>query len=124
MSESYKLGQKGEEVAADYLCSKGYKIEATRWHLNHLEIDIVAIDQQTGELVFVEVKTRATRDYGAPEEAVDYRKMMRLVRAADAYIKQYCRMEDWRFDIISVIQSGQSQPQIDHIVNAFYPPLG
>lgn len=124
MSESYKLGQKGEDVATEYLKTKGYRIEANRWHLGHLELDIVAIDQQTGELVFVEVKTRTSSNYGAPEEAVDYRKMMRLVRAADAYIKRYGHLEDWRFDIISVIQSGQGQPQIDHIVNAFYPPLG
>lgn len=111
-------------MAAEYLKKLGYEILDERWHLNHLEIDIVAIDTESRELVFVEVKTRTSANYGNPEEAVDYKKIMRSVRAADAYIKQHSRMEDWRFDIISVISNGHDAPKIDHIKEAFYPPLG
>jgi len=122
-SESYKLGQDGEEAAAAYLRRQGYEILEQRWHLHHLELDIVAFDNATHEIVFVEVKTRATPQYGAPEEAVDYKKVMATVRAADAYIKQYLRPEPWRFDIISII-GGTENFKIDHIKEAFYPPLG
>jgi len=122
-SDSYKLGRDGEDAAAAYLRSQNYEIIEQRWHLHHLEIDIVALDRNTGEIVFVEVKTRATIGYGAPEEAVDYKKVMASVRAADAYIKQYYRPEPWRFDIISIV--GQTENfNIDHIKEAFYPPLG
>lgn len=122
-SESYKLGQDGENAAASYLRKLGYEILEQRWHLHHLELDIVALDHSSGEIVFVEVKTRATTEYGTPEEAVDYKKIMASVRAADAYIKQYQRPEPWRFDIIS-ITGGARNFNIDHIKEAFYPPLG
>lgn len=122
-SASYKLGQEGEEAAAAYLRQQGYEILDQRWHLHHLELDIVALDRSSREIVFVEVKTRSTPQYGAPEEAVDYKKIIASVRAADAYIKQYQRPEDWRFDIISITGEADNF-KIDHIKEAFYPPLG
>lgn len=122
-SESYKLGKDGEDAAASYLRKQGYEIIDQRWHLHHLELDIVALDKSSGEIVFVEVKTRSTPQYGEPEEAVDYKKVMATVRAADAYIKQFYRPEPWRFDIISIIGSKENF-KIDHIKEAFYPPLG
>ncbi|MBQ0056353.1 MAG: YraN family protein [Bacteroidales bacterium] len=123
MDKDYQLGIDGEKQAAEYLRTLGYEILDERWHLHHLEIDIVALDPDSHELAFVEVKTRSTTEFGAPEDAVDYKKIMRLVRAADAYIKQKFRTEEWRFDIISIVaKSGQYH--IDHIKDAFYPPLG
>ncbi|MDO4496645.1 MAG: YraN family protein [Bacteroidales bacterium] len=122
-SESYKLGQDGEEAAVAHLRKQGYDILEQRWHLHHLELDIVALDRSSGEIVFVEVKTRSSGQYGSPEEAVDYKKVMATVRAADAYIKQYYRPEPWRFDIISVMGSAPNF-KIDHIKEAFYTPLG
>lgn len=122
-SVSYNLGKQGEDAAVQHLRSLGYEILEQRWHLHHLEIDVIAIDRTTGELVFVEVKTRSTIVYGEPEEAVDYKKVMASVRAADAYIKQTMHAEPWRFDIISVVGAAENFT-IDHIINAFYPPLG
>lgn len=124
MSESYQLGKNGEEMAADYLRSLGYRIEAQRWRLHHLELDIIATDRESDEIVFVEVKTRTTPIFGAPEEAVDHRKIMNTVRAADAYLKQYQIMKDWRFDIIAIIDDGKHEPKLRHFKEAFYPPLG
>ena len=124
MSESYQLGKDGEEMAAGYLRSLGYRIEAQRWRLHHLELDIVATDRDTNEIVFVEVKTRTTPIYGNPEEAVDRRKIMHIVHAADAYLKQYQIEKDWRFDIIAIIDDGKHEPHITHFKDAFYPPLG
>jgi len=124
MAESYKLGKDGEQMAADYLRSLGYHIEAERWKFHHLELDIIATDCDTNEIVFVEVKTRKTPIYGSPEEAVDRKKIIHTVHAADAYIKQHCIMQDWRFDIIAIIDDGKSTTQITHFKEAFYPPLG
>ena len=111
-------------MAADYLRSLGYRIEAQRWRLHHLELDIIATDRESDEIVFVEVKTRTTPIFGAPEEAVDHRKIMNTVRAADAYLKQYQIMKDWRFDIIAIIDDGKHEPKLRHFKEAFYPPLG
>lgn len=124
MSESYTLGKNGEQLAADYLRCLGYQILEERWRLHHLELDIIAIDRETQELVFVEVKTRTTPIFGNPEDAVDYRKIMNTVRAADAYIKQTGNEQPWRFDIIAVVDNGKSQPTLTHFKEAFYPPLG
>lgn len=124
MSESYTLGKNGEQMAADYLRSLGYHIEAERWKLHHLEIDLVATDRESGEIVFIEVKTRTTPIFGNPEEAVDYRKIKNTVNAADAYIKQYSIIQDWRFDIIAIVDDGKHEPKIHHFKEAFYPPLG
>ena len=62
-------GKKGEQMAADYLRSKGYQILETNWRMGHLEVDIIAIGNNM--LVFVEVKTRATNAFGEPEVFVD-----------------------------------------------------
>jgi len=124
MSESYQLGKDGEQMAADYLRSLGYHIEAERWKLHHLELDLVAIDRESNEIVFVEVKTRKSPIFGSPEEAVDSKKIRHTVNAADAYIKQHGVTQDWRFDIIAIIDDGKSAPQITHFKEAFYPPLG
>lgn len=82
------------------------------------EVDLVA--RQGTTLVFVEVKTRATETFGAPEEAVDREKRRRLVRAASEYLRR-CRAEEGgvRFDIVSV--TGFEKPSIRHIVDAFRP---
>ncbi len=124
MSEAYTLGKDGEQLAAEYLRAHGYRIEAERWKMHHLELDLVAIDIASGEIVFVEVKTRKTSAFGTPEQAVDYKKMMHIVRAADAYIKQFRVDREWRFDIISIVDDGEHRPKITHYKEAFYPPLG
>ncbi len=63
-----RLGRWGEGVAATHLEAHGYTILARNWRCAAGEIDLVARDGET--LVFVEVKTRRGRAYGAPEEAL------------------------------------------------------
>lgn len=117
MAEHNELGQWGEQVAADYLRAKGYTIVENDWHSGHRDIDIVAIDGTT--MVFVEVKTRRNRLFADPEMAVDYRKIQNLRRAANHYVK-YRRVDlDLRFDVITVVGTVGSQPEINHIVDAF-----
>lgn len=74
MTESYELGKKGEDIAVAYLQKRGYKILEQRWHDHHMEIDIIAFDEESQELVSVEVKTRETDVFGSPEDAVDTKK--------------------------------------------------
>mgnify|MGYP003294885283 CR=1 FL=1 len=70
--DSRLLGAYGEQIAARHLRTSGYKIKSANYKTNVGEIDIIAKDNK--ELVFVEVKTRASCLYGQPKDAVDITK--------------------------------------------------
>ncbi len=120
MSEHNELGQTGEEIAAEYLTSKGFEILASNWRYNHKEIDLIARDGDY--LVIVEVKTRTSDGWENPREAITNKKIRFLVDAAEAYIMQNDVMMETRFDIVTLIPSGDGW-EIEHLKEAFYPPL-
>ena len=120
MAEHNELGKSGETAAMEYLQGKGYIILETNWRRGKLELDIIA--KTDDELVFVEVKTRSIHSLTDPEAAVDKAKIRNIVMAADIYIKMTSIDLPARFDIISVI-SHEFGFDIDHIEDAFYPPL-
>ena len=113
MADHNDLGKLGEELAVNYLTGKGYKILERNWHNIHKEIDIIAKDGKF--LVIVEVKTRRSRVFGEPEEAIDYRKMQSLQQAINHYIKFRHINNDVRFDIISIVGTIGSEAEINHI---------
>ncbi len=111
------LGRRGERAAEKYLRRNGYRIVARNFRAAGAEIDIVAMDGDT--LVFVEVKTRRSRDAGAPEEAVDERKQKQIRRAAEIFATRYRADEvTMRFDIIAIDASGK-RLEIELLRNAF-----
>jgi putative endonuclease len=111
------LGRRGERAAEKYLRRNGYRIVARNFRAAGAEIDLVAMDGET--LVFVEVKTRRSRDAGAPEEAVDKRKQTRMRRAAEVFAQRYRADEvEMRFDIAAVDASGR-RLEIELLRNAF-----
>lgn len=118
MAEHNELGKKGEQMAADYLSKKGYKILERNYRFRQLELDILAMDKD--ELVVVEVKTRQTDYLAGPEVTVTKKKQRDLVKAANAYILEKDMDVETRFDIISIILN-QYESSIDHIEDAFYP---
>ncbi len=120
MAKHLILGQQGEDIAARYLEAHGYTVLDRNWRSGHKELDLIVTDGAT--LVFVEVKTRTTIEYGDPWSFVDEKKIRRTVNAADAYIR-YNRIDmDVRFDIVSIsIEDGDFK--IEHIKEAFFPPV-
>ena len=120
MAKHLILGQKGEDIAARYLEQHGYTILDRNWRSGHKELDLVVMKDHT--VVFVEVKTRTSTDYGDPWSFVDNRKMRRIVNSADAYIRYNCLDMDVRFDIISIILDGE-ELKVEHIEQAFFPPV-
>lgn len=110
------LGEEGEKIAVRFLKSKGYIIYQTNWRFSKLEIDIIAEDGR--ELVFIEVKTRSSDEFGRPEEAVDNKKELALLNAAEIYIRNFNLEIDVRFDIVSVIIN-KKRTSINHIIDAF-----
>lgn len=120
MAQHNETGKKGEREAQEYLCKQGYAIRHVNWRVGKLELDIVA--QKDNLLVVVEVKTRSTDFFEHPEEAIDLKKIRNLVRAAHTYILQNDWQGETRFDVMSVILKGKTY-QIDHIEDAFLPPV-
>ncbi|NQS99636.1 MAG: YraN family protein [Candidatus Omnitrophica bacterium] len=111
-----RLGKKGERLAVQFLRHKGYQIIAKNFSSRLGEIDIIAYCGTT--IVFIEVKTRTSCDWGHPQEAIGPDKIRRLVRCAQFYIKKHANPDDnFRFDVVSVIL-GQPN-QIELIENAF-----
>ncbi len=106
------LGQRGERLAADHLRARGYELVASNFKLNvgrnrrgavvQNEIDLVAYDGPV--LCFVEVKTRRSDWFAAPEANVDLRKQRQVTRAARAYRRLLClERAPRRYDVVTVI---------------------
>ena len=118
MPQTLQTGKKGEEEAMAFLRGEGYKILHTNWRYKHLEIDIIA--QNDEFLVIVEVKTRKNADFGKPETFVTKSKQQKIIRATHEFVQQYGIEKEIRFDIISINNAAK---QIEHIKRAFYPSL-
>lgn len=116
---SSRLGDRGENFAAKYLETQGFRI-VERQHRGHFgEIDLIAIDGDT--IVFIEVKTRATAVAGDPTEAVDRTKQRKITRSALGYLKQKGWLERRsRFDVVAILwDDGGGQPTLKHYRSAF-----
>jgi putative endonuclease len=111
-------GRRGERIACRHLLRLGFDVLARRYRARWGEIDIVALEEDT--LVFVEVKTRATRSFGEPWEFVDWEKRQRLQSAADDFIAEYdLGRYTYRFDIVSVVAPGTPAEEVTLYRNAF-----
>jgi len=108
------IGNKGENIACEYLKKQGYKIIARNLYIGKSELDIIAKDGKT--LVFVEVKTRFTSLFGSPVESITESKIKNIIFSAKMYIASY-KMYNVavRFDVIGV--DGE---KIEHIKDAFW----
>ncbi len=120
MAEHNELGKEGEQIAANYLAKKGYEILEQNWHYNHKEIDLIA--KKDDLLIIAEIKTRSTEEWEHPQEAITSSKIRFLVDATEAYIIDNDLDLEVRFDVISVIPEKKNW-NIDHIEEAFYPPV-
>lgn len=118
MGKHKETGIKGELIAASFLLKKGYEILHTNWKSGNKEVDIIALKQ--GLLVFTEVKTRRSYDFGFPEEAVSTKKQEHIKLVAEAFCSENRAYEDIRFDVVSILLDGESVKEIVHLEDAFY----
>jgi len=96
-----EFGNWGEEVAAKYLIDKGVKITDRNVRSQRGEIDIIG--KKNGTIIFFEVKTRRSKQYGNPEDAVNKRKQEHIRKTALEYIQSNLDLEiEWRLDVISI----------------------
>ena len=108
-SQRIKLGQWGEQTAADYLRNLGYIILGTNLRTPYGEIDILACQEKT--LVFVEVKTRGSSALGLPEISITPKKFSHMLLSAQSYLLAHPELtQDWRIDVISIRHRNAGQP--------------
>lgn len=114
-----QLGRIGEQAALDHLEAGGYRILARNFRCPLGEIDLIAA--QGGVTVFIEVKTRSTREYGPPFEAITRLKQRRLTRLATYYLKGTGRLNrPARFDAVSVaVRPDGHVETVEVLVDAF-----
>jgi putative endonuclease len=111
------LGQRGENAAAKFLRSLGYKILIRNFRCDMGEIDIIARDGKT--IVFVEVKARV-EDNPTPEEQVNTPKRHQITKAAKFYLGRYgFPQPPARFDVVAVVWPNGRDPQVRHTPDAF-----
>jgi putative endonuclease len=113
-------GKRGEDLAAEHLLEKGFRIAERNYRAGRMELDLI-VWQNERLLVFVEVKTRASAAYGGPIEAVDARKQARMARAAAWYMDSIGYDWEIRFDIIAILMKDDVVLEIRHIEDAFFP---
>lgn len=118
MAKHNETGVKGEEIAENFLQTKGYKLLHRNWRFEKKEVDIIA--DLDGLLVFVEVKTRSDAYFGYPEDAVGTKKQDFLKTAAEAFLYQNPEYTRIRFDIISIITQKGTTKEIVHFEDAFF----
>lgn len=114
MADKIDIGNQGEQLAAEFMAAKGFEIVVRNYRYKHAEIDMIV--KRNDWIVFIEVKTRTSSEYGEPEDAVGDIKIGKLYEAAEEYIFA----TDWqghvRFDVISV-KLGRV-PLIEHFEDA------
>ena len=100
MAQHHELGKLGEDFAANFLMTKGFKIIFRNWRCRHLEVDIVAMDANT--LVFVEVKERKNIEHAMV--AISKQQQKRIVMAAQVFLQRNPQYRDFdiRFDAVFV----------------------
>ncbi|MEP6922927.1 MAG: YraN family protein [Pyrinomonadaceae bacterium] len=115
------LGRRGEELAARFLEQKGFRLVAAnftvpvgrnrRGAVVNAEIDLIAYDGET--LCFIEVKTRSSDEFAAPEAAVNLRKQRQIIRAARVY-RQFFGVRDkpFRYDVVGIVMPVNQKPKI------------
>ncbi|MBV9302009.1 MAG: YraN family protein [Acidobacteriaceae bacterium] len=119
LSADSALGRRGEDLAHRYLRSAGFTVVARNYRptAGDAEVDIIARDN--GTLVFIEVKSRASAEFGSPDRAIDSEKQKHIVRAARSYATRAgVPWNEVRFDTISIVFT--KPPSIIHQQDAFF----
>jgi putative endonuclease len=99
----------GEKLAKDYLKKRGYRIRETNYRCPEGEVDIIA--KHKDYLVFIEVKTRRSLEFGSPEESITANKKARLRAVAAHYQQAHDRLPQlWRIDVVAIELDRKDKP--------------
>lgn len=106
----------GEQLAVDHLERLGLRVLVRNWRCRYGELDVVAADDAARTVVFVEVKTRTSEQFGGVEQAVTPAKVRRLRRLAGLWLaQQHGRWASVRIDVITIRIGRRRTPEVTHI---------
>lgn len=112
------LGDRGEQIAAEYLERNGWVVLDRNFRMGRKEVDLVA--RRDGVVAFVEVKTRAGLGYGHPLEAITWKKRREIRQVATAWVERHGRPSDqYRFDAIAIQLPSGGAPRLEHVPDAW-----
>lgn len=115
-------GDRGEEMAVEFLRNTGHTILGRNYRQRAGEIDIIAL--KDAELIFCEVKSSRYPGDSHPELRVGYKKRIKIARVARHFMAENeLSFDSCRFDILTVKKSS-GREVIEHLKNAFWPPNG
>lgn len=114
MTDKTEIGRRGENLAAEFLVKQGYEIAARNYRFGHAEIDLIV--KRDKWLLFIEVKTRTSVEYGQPEDFLLEFQVNRIFNAAENYIFAIDWQGNVRFDVVTV-KLGK-EPVIEHFEDA------
>jgi putative endonuclease len=110
------IGALGEQLAVDHLSSLGLRVLARNWRCRYGELDLIAVDDESRIVVFVEVKTRTSDRFGGVAQAVTPDKVRRLRRLAGLWLA--AQDGSWsaiRIDVVGVRIGRRRTPEITHV---------
>ena len=111
-----EIGALGEQLAVEHLESLGLRVLIRNWRCRYGELDVIAADDAARTVVFVEVKTRTSDQFGGVVQAVTPQKVRRLRRLAGLWLATQDR--SWavvRIDVIGVRIGRRRSPEITHL---------
>ncbi len=123
MAEHNELGKEAEEKAREYLSAKGYKIRHYNWVPQGSKNELDIICEKDNMLVVVEVKSRSTEYFEHPKDTITPGKIKRIVQATHDYIMAFDINMETRFDVIAALPTETGAYKIEHIEDAFMPPV-
>jgi putative endonuclease len=117
MTYQRRIGNLGEQIAADFLGDLGYKLLDQNYHTPYGELDLIMLDSEI--LVFAEVKTRTTNSFGSPESSITQTKLERIHNSALLWLQSHLEQkDDWRVDVVAIILNSEGRIQdIQHFIN-------
>lgn len=116
-TKNREIGVAGEELAARILNDSGYQIIERNWRCRFGELDIICRDPHSARLVFVEVKTRTTREYGGAKRGIGREKYSRLRQLVSLWLSSHPQARSRggvRIDMIAIDASGGKVPVVTH----------
>lgn len=117
MAEHNDFGTLAENLAADFLIRKNYKILVRNFRYQRAEVDIIAEFEDL--IVVVEVKARSFNSLIEPQEAVTKKKIKAILLCSDFFMTENAIDKEVRFDIITVVPDESGKLQLNHIEDAF-----
>ncbi|MBM3205083.1 YraN family protein [Candidatus Uhrbacteria bacterium] len=108
-----ETGNKGEDFAATFFVSKGFRVVEKNWNCRLGEIDLIV--ERDGEVRFIEVKTRYSMEYGYPEEAITPAKLRHVARAIEMWLRAHPEPKHYQADALAILILPGQEPDITWI---------